>query len=117
MTRKRVDANPAEIVEALRLAGCSVLDIHEVGDDCPDLLVGAPRGATAIGGQVAVGANILMVVKSARGRLSPGQKEFFASWPGPKAVVRNIIEALAAVGTTGIEVARIERHWAQVARR
>lgn len=37
---KRVDANQPVIVRALREAGCKVQHLHEVGQGCPDLLVG-----------------------------------------------------------------------------
>jgi hypothetical protein len=37
----KVDANHADIVKALRAAGCGVLDLSKVGNGCPDLLVHA----------------------------------------------------------------------------
>ena len=40
MRAKRVDATQAEIVKALRGYGCSVTSLHEVGNGCPDLLIG-----------------------------------------------------------------------------
>jgi len=36
----RVDDNQAEIVAALRLAGCNVQSIAAVGRGCPDIIVG-----------------------------------------------------------------------------
>lgn len=36
----RVDANQAEVVEALRKAGATVQSLASVGGGCPDLLVG-----------------------------------------------------------------------------
>lgn len=38
--RKRVDANQARIVAALRKAGASVQHLHSIGHGCPDLLIG-----------------------------------------------------------------------------
>lgn len=40
MSPKRVDANQASVVDALRRCGCKVQTLHTVGDGCPDLLVG-----------------------------------------------------------------------------
>jgi hypothetical protein len=36
----RVDANQAEIVEALREAGCFVQSLATIGKGCPDIMVG-----------------------------------------------------------------------------
>ena len=57
-----------------------------MGKGVPDLLAGTPRG------------NTLLEIKTDDGDLEPAQREFFATWPGPKAVVRTLAEALAAVG-------------------
>lgn len=40
MRAARVDANQAEIVEALRKAGCFVQSLATIGKGCPDLMVG-----------------------------------------------------------------------------
>jgi len=80
----RVDANHKEIADGLREAGRSVLSLHRLGQDAPDLLVG--NGDT----------NVLLEVKTSKGKLSDGQREFFESWRGPKAVVRSLDEALRA---------------------
>jgi hypothetical protein len=86
MRRRRiihgVDGPQAGIVKALRKAGRRV----EVIGDPVDLLVGWP------------GHNMLLEVKAAKGELTEAQEEFFATWPGPKAVVRTEAEALAACG-------------------
>ena len=39
-TRGRVDENQAAIVRALRQIGASVQSLADIGDGCPDLLVG-----------------------------------------------------------------------------
>ena len=80
----RVDANHSEIADGLRAIGRSVLSLHRLGQDAPDLIVG--NGKT----------NTLVEIKTASGKLSEGQKEFFAAWRGPKAVVRSLDEAIAA---------------------
>jgi Holliday junction resolvase len=86
----RVDANHAEIVEALRLAGCSVLSIAALGCGAPDLLVGKD------------GRNILMEVKdgskprSGR-RLTEDEAAFHHSWRGQICVVESAWEALSCM--------------------
>jgi len=78
----RVDANHKEIADGLRAIGRSVLSLHRLGQDAPDLIVG--NGVS----------NVLIEVKTAKGKLSEGQKEFFQIWRGPKAVVRSLDEAI-----------------------
>lgn len=41
----RVDANQAEIVQALRDAGLNVWTMHRAGDGLPDLAVSCPGGS------------------------------------------------------------------------
>ena len=81
----RVDSNHKEIADGLRERGYSVLSLARLGFDAPDLLVGTGTH------------NVLLEVKAKGGKLSPGQKEFFALWRGPKGVVRSIEEALEIV--------------------
>jgi len=91
MRAARVDANQAEIVAALRKAGCSVTPTHKAGEGFPDLAVGY-RGAT-----------FLLELKdgskppSAR-VLTEAQVRWHGQWLGHKAVVCNVDEALRAVG-------------------
>ena len=91
----KVDANHRQIVVALEAVGCSVQSLHQVGDGCPDLLVGHH------------GCNYLLEVKdgmkrpSAR-RLTPDQVDWHGAWRGQKAVVENVEDAIAAVGVLGI---------------
>jgi hypothetical protein len=81
------DANHPEIVTALEQAMCSVVELHQLGDGVPDLLVGNHL----------VG-NVLMEIKTDDGELSPAQVTFHREWRGPIVTVRNVDEALAAVG-------------------
>jgi hypothetical protein len=85
------DSNAAEIVSALRAAGCVVRFIegaHGIAG-VPDLLVGYRL------------QTFLLEVKVKRGRLSKAQVYFHALWNGgPLKVVRSIQEALEAVGLT-----------------
>ena len=79
----RVDRNQAEIVRALRKAGCDVLFIKKP----VDLLVSR------------AGLNFLLEVKyPGEGGPTPDQVEFFATWRGQKAMVETVDEALRAVG-------------------
>lgn len=92
----RVDGNHAEIVRALRAAGCGVVDLSAVGGGVPDLLVHGPAYPEC---RMA----ILMEVKDGRrppsGRkLTKVQRDFHAQWKGGLVVVTSVAEALAAVG-------------------
>jgi hypothetical protein len=75
MTAKRVDQNQAEIVQAMRDLGASVVDLHEVGKGCPDLLVGY-RGFT-----------VLIEIKMPGEKRNKRQLDWFALWRGGSAVV------------------------------
>jgi hypothetical protein len=88
MTRaRRVDANQARIVAALRRVGCRVLHLHTVGAGCPDILV-------ALGKRL-----VLMEIKdgslppSAR-RLTPAEQRFHDLWHGHVVVISSVDDAL-----------------------
>lgn len=76
--RARVDGNQPEIVAALRDVGCSVLSLHQLGGGIPDLLVATPTGET-----------LLVECKSAKGKLTPDQEDWFSRWQGRIEVVRD----------------------------
>lgn len=87
----KVDANQAEIVEALRSAGCSVQSLATVGKGCPDLLVGYN------------GMRLLFELKdgkkppSAR-KLTPDQEKWLGEWRGGGVwLITSIPEALDAL--------------------
>ena len=86
------DRNHVEIVEALRKAGATVVDLGAVGHGVPDLLVGH-RGRT-----------MLMEVKDgqkcpSQRHLTPDQERFFATWHGGTlAVVDSVDAALRMIG-------------------
>ena len=82
---KRTDANQAEIVRALRDAGCTVVDLHKVGRGCPDILVGIH------------GRNVLMEIKTATGRLTVDEINFHGMWEGQYDIVRSVEEAFAVI--------------------
>jgi hypothetical protein len=90
----KVDANQGAIVKALRDAGCWVLDLSGVGNGCPDLLVHGPVSPWSLHLlEIKDGAK----VPSAR-KLTPDQIRFHAGCNAPLSVVKNVDEALAAVG-------------------
>jgi hypothetical protein len=86
---KRRDENEADIVDALRAIGCSVLHL-----DAVDLLVGFRR------------RSYVLEVKTPTGALKPSQERIQAEWQGQYAVVRSVEQALAVVtgDMTGVVV-------------
>ena len=94
MRRKaKTDANQAEIVRALKEAGCGVIDLSAVGKGIPDLLVHPPTFPEC---RMAV----LMEVKNKKGRgdkLTAAQEKFHAEWKGWIFRVTSVDEAIKAV--------------------
>lgn len=86
----KVDANQAEIVKALRKAGCRVQSLAVVGDGCPDLLVKGPDDRIHLF-EVKDGAK----VPSAR-KLTEAEQRFADEWRIVK-VVLSVEDAIAAV--------------------
>lgn len=85
--RGKVDRNHAEIVRALRDYGASVQTLAEIGEGCPDLLVGCG------------GDNFLMEVKDglakpSEQKLNECQKQWHSSWRGTVHVVKSAKEAI-----------------------
>ena len=96
----KVDANQAEIVRALRQAGCGVVDLSKVAGGVPDLLVHPPTYPDC---RMAV----LMEIKNKKGKgekLTPAQVKFHAEWKGWIHQVTTVAEALAAMGIGGSHV-------------
>ena len=93
----RVDNVQAEVVAALRAAGCSVQSIAAIGHGVPDLV--AARA----------GVNYLLECKTGRGTLTREEREWIVAWRGTVHIVRTSEEALAVVGLR--EVGREEREW------
>jgi hypothetical protein len=88
--RGRIDGNQAQIVRALRQVGASVQSLADVGDGCPDLLVGF-RGVTMI-----------LEVKDGNAspsdqRLTEDQKRWHKAWAGQVCIVRSPEEAIKAI--------------------
>lgn len=82
---KRTDANHAEVVAAYRRLGVAVLDLHEVGRGCPDLLVAID------------GCMDLVEVKTAAGKFTPDEREFAERWPESVVVVRSVEDVVRHV--------------------
>lgn len=92
MTHKhgRRDANHTAVVEAVRGIGASVLILADVGDGCPDLLVGFR------------GVNLLLEVKDGRKppsarKLTPDEQKFFRDWRGTVYIVFGAEDAVNVV--------------------
>jgi hypothetical protein len=80
----RTDGNHTEIIQAYEALFCSVLELHRVGEGCPDLLVG-----------IQASANDLVEVKSEAGHLGRSQLTFQRNWRGAKViVVRSVADVL-----------------------
>lgn len=94
--RARVDATQSAIVQALRQVGATVQDLSRVGGGCADLLVARPMPCPCCGAHYP--RNVLLEVKTERGTLNALQVDFHATWRGPVFVVRNVDDALKAVG-------------------
>ena len=81
------DANQNEIVaELLKIPALSVIDLREVGNDCPDILIGYH------------GDNFLIEIKTAKGKVKPGQQRHYDEWPGQTAIARSLDDVLMIIG-------------------
>ena len=92
----RIDSNHAEIAQALRAIGCSVMSLASLGNGCPDLLVGIFK------------RNLLLEVKDgdkspSEQRLTVMEREWHETWKGQVVVVHNVDEAIAVVN----DIARV----------
>lgn len=89
--RPRKDSNHQEIVDALELAGATILDMAGLGRGAPDLGVGLR------------GQNFFLEIKDSlkspsRRRLTRDEKVFHQTWRGQIDTVSTKEEALKAVG-------------------
>lgn len=82
MRRGRRDTNHAEIREAFRRLGWSVLDTADLGHGAPDLVCG--RG----------GRNVLVEVKSPGGILTQDEAQFSLAWRGEYVTVRTLADVV-----------------------
>lgn len=86
MRAAKVDANQAEIVQALRKCGISVQSTASLGRGFPDLVAG--KGSLTW----------LIEVKGPNGKLTIDQIKFIDAWNGTVHVARSIDDALRIVG-------------------
>lgn len=86
----KTDANQAEIVAALRAAGCAVQSLAAVGSGVPDIL-------WSRNGRIGL-MEIKDGKKSPSGRkLTTDQEEWHRDWKGPIAIVESVEQALEAI--------------------
>ena len=85
MTRKRIDENQNEVVDALRGIGASVQSLASVGKGCVDILVGFR------------GVNTLIEIKTVKGTWTDAELDWHMNWHGQVAVARTVDEAIAIV--------------------
>jgi hypothetical protein len=105
MSAKRVDANQADIVKALRWAGASVTDTHIVGHGFVDITVGFRL------------VNYLLEVKIGPDEpLTPDELRWHANWAGQKAIIWSPEQALAAIGLYAAPIDRFARNTGQTGR-
>lgn len=83
----RRDANQSEIVKALRAAGASVTETHQLGSGFPDIVVGYQ------------GTNFLIEIKNGRAaKLTEPERRWHDDWLGTVDIVRDAEEALMVIG-------------------
>ena len=91
---KRTDSNQAEIMDALRKAGCLCHDTHELGHGYPDIMVGSKHGPWW-----KYQSLYLLEVKARGAKLTGDEPAWHALWDGyPVYIVHDVAEAFAAVG-------------------
>lgn len=84
--------------------GFSVLDLSQFGKGVPDILIGS-KGYSVVGTDEELkkfldskkikyfeGINLLVEIKSEKGRLSTDQKKFFSWWKGFRVMLRKVEE-------------------------
>ena len=87
---KRVDANHSEIKAVYEGAGCTVQDLHKVGQGCPDIAVGC-MGITEFV-EIKDGSKI-----PSQRQLTKDQVKWFEKWRGAACVIENTDQALAHI--------------------
>ena len=88
----KTDNNHSELLNLVReIPGVSVQDLGDVGEGCPDALLGYQ------------GANLLIEIKRpdvapSASKLNPLQVDWHYEWKGQVAVVRTLDDILAVLG-------------------
>ncbi len=78
----RKDANQKVIIDCLKKLGYSVLELDDVKNGCPDILVGKN------------GNNYLIEIKTEKGKLNELQQKFIERWNTRVYIIKNIDEAI-----------------------
>lgn len=86
------DRNHAQIVNALRDVGYTVLDLANVGAGCPDIAVGG------IDARTGRRMNWFMEIKMPDGALTDDQIAFHGAWRGVVHVVDSVDAAYKVIG-------------------
>ena len=103
---KRSDDNQPAIVQALRAAGASVHDTHELGAGFPDIIAGFRK------------QNYLLEIKRPGAKLTADEMDWHIKWRGLVYVVENETQALAAIGAIAYAArTRQKTDWEQLERR
>ncbi len=87
----RIDDNQAEIVKALRMVGASVQTLGQVGEGCPDILIGF------------MGKNLLAEIKDpskppSKRKLNARQEKWHREWNGQVTVIETVQDAFRLLG-------------------
>ena len=99
---KRTDSNERDIIRAMERLGAKIYRIAKP----LDLLVCFHK------------RTLLMEVKTDKGKLTPAQEQFLASWPGEAVIVHTVDEAIRALGAgptkvrIGAHIAPFSQHYA-----
>jgi len=96
MSAKRVDVNQPEIVADLRAIGATVEHLHEVGDGCPDILVGWRGGNYLF--EIKKPASVEFQLRIRATGLTVKQQDWHDSWNGQVDVIRTSEEAFKIMG-------------------
>lgn len=75
---RKIDSTQTAVVAAFKASGWSVLHTARLGGSAPDLVV------------CRAGRWLAVEVKGPKTRISDGQSEWLAAWPGETAIVRSV---------------------------
>jgi hypothetical protein len=97
----RVDGNHGEIIDTLRKAGCTVLDMSRLGNGAPDIALG--YGGLTMMAEIKDGSK-----SPSKRRLTPDEQKWADMWTGGCALILSPSDALEAANTL--------RRWAMMLR-
>ena len=85
MIAAKIDDNHKSVVRALKTIGCSVQSMANIGNGCPDLLVGYH------------GQNFLVEVKTLKGKTNALQIKWHQAWRGIVKIAHSPEEAIKQI--------------------